>query len=172
MVRLSIMVVLATLCAGCAGEVTTLEFGDAEEISQRRFAEEIFPILHSQDTGAVDGVDSAPGACDDGRNNPNCFIRDCSDARCHGRDNPFGQLPVAPAINDTNALDTFRAALDNGQLILGDADGSSFLQHTFMDGRHPNCYPSRTDCCFLKVEAWINGVDPPGCDDCPTEDLD
>ncbi len=67
---MSIIVVLATLCAGCAGEVTTLEFGDAEEISQSRFAEEIFPILHSRDSGAVDGVDSAPGGCDNGRNDP------------------------------------------------------------------------------------------------------
>ena len=150
--RIAPWLVLVTL-AGCAGEVTRIDFGDAEEASRLRFTEEIYPILLIEETGPVQGADIT-------------YRRNCSDAVCHGNDRPFGDLPVQAVANDDNALATFRAGLDNGQILLGDADGSSFLQHTFMDG-HPTCYPSRNDCCFLKVEAWLNAEEPPACDDCP-----
>jgi hypothetical protein len=154
MIRLSTTWLLLFALAGCAGEVTTIEFGDAVQVSRERFATEIYPILLIEETGAVEGEDLT-------------YRRNCADAGCHGNERPFGELPVLPGDNDDNALNTFKAGIDKGYINLGDADDSSFLQHTFMDGTHPTCFPSRDDCCFLKVEAWLNAEDPPACDDCP-----
>lgn len=153
--RTIVVALCVVLLAGCAGEVTTIEFGDAEQIARDRFRDEIYPILIIEETGPVEGEDGL------------MYTRNCGAAGCHGNERPFGELPVLPANTPENALSTFRAGLDNGQIVLGDADGSSFLQHTFMDGFHPTCFPSRNDCCFLKIEAWLNAEDPPACDDCP-----
>ncbi len=148
---------LLFVLAGCAGEVTTIEFGDAEQEARDRFRDEIYPILLIQDSGTVEGAEAF-------------YTRDCSQSFCHGSDRPNGALPVLPGNNADNALKSFRAGIENEQIILGDAAASSFLQHTFMDGTHPSCFPSRDDCCFRKIEAWLNAVEPPECDDCPVGD--
>ena len=152
MVRLFFILMAATTTASCGGEITTIEFGDAQEVARERFAEEIFPILHLQETGTTE--------------TGGLYSRNCSAPNCHGGENARGGVTIAPEINEENALATFRTVITNGDVILGDADNSEFLQRHLTDP--PLCFSGPDDCCFRKIEAWINDAESPACN-CPEE---
>jgi hypothetical protein len=140
------------LLSACAGEVTLLDFGSAQEDSFERYRAEIQPILAWDDPANPTRNCAFAGACHSPPLGVGGFI--------------FSSDPDEAALNANH-----QAVLDF--ISPNDPAASKLLvtplpQDAGGRGAHALSFPNTDDCCYQKILTWIDDAPTPDCA-CPTE---